>query len=396
MQKIIEIAPNDLCLVKAKIAKANKKAAALGVAPVAIESTTTFVKTTKTRNNEVEYHQMLRVELSYEPLKFGDYTFVATLDHTVGQNPIVNAVPEQIVPEQYFTTASRCDHCSTARFRKQTYLFKDAEGYKLVGRSCLKDFFGVNPVKNIDWFYSIANLDQDQEGGLSSRGERMVPVSYAVALGLALTKRYGYVSSKQAAAYAEKSNYENSIQTTAQRASSTLFVDLIQPTPEEVQYRRDLLAEADALVEQAQELIKWGVERFSTQNSSYAHNLRVLLATDFVSSRYIGYVVSIISAYNRELELNTVQNAPKSNEFVGVVGDKLVAEVTVLKHNSFETDYGVTHLFNMADAAGNTLVWFASNNALTVGDTITLKGTIKAHNERNGRNQTVLTRCKVQ
>jgi len=52
MQKTIEISPSELDLVQAKIAKANKKAAALGVAPVVIESTTPFVKTTKNNLNE--------------------------------------------------------------------------------------------------------------------------------------------------------------------------------------------------------------------------------------------------------------------------------------------------------------------------------------------------------
>ena len=396
MQKTIEIAPSFLDLVQSKIAKANKKAAALGVAPVVIESTTPFVKTSKNNLGETQYEKFLRIDLSYEPLKFGAYTFVATLDHTVGANPIINTVPEQVVPAEYFTVASRCDHCSTSRFRKQTFLFKDDEGYKLVGRQCLKDFFGVDPTKNIDWFWSIGSFG-NEEGGYGLRGENVVPVDFAMALGLVFTKRFGYVGTKQAEAYYQKSGEQASIPTTGQEVRHFLFAPPIQPTPEETQTRREIYAEAAALQEQAQELVKWALEHFAGDNGSYAHNVRSLLATDVITARYVSYVVSIIAAHARATEDQAARKVTiKSNEYVGNVGDKLVVEVTVLKLNTFETDYGTTFLFILADAAGNSLVWFASNNVLDVGDTVTLKGTVKAQNDRDGRKQTVLTRCKVQ
>lgn len=396
MQKTIEISPSFLDLVQAKIAKANKKAAALGVAPVVIEATTPFVKTIKNNLGETQYEKFLRIDLSYEPLKFGAYTFVATLDHTVGAQPIINTVPEQVVPAEYFTVASRCDHCSTSRFRKQTFLFKDDEGYKLVGRQCLKDFFGVDPTKNIDWFWSIGSFG-DEEGGYGLRGENVVPVDFAVALGLAFTKRFGYVGTKQADAYAEKSGGQASLLTTGNQVRGFLFAPPIKPTPEETQFRREVYAEANALQEQAQELVKWALEHFAGDNGSYAHNVRSLLATDVITARYVGYVVSIIAAHARATEDQAARKVTiKSNEYVGNVGDKLVVEVTVLKLNTFETDFGTTFLFILADAAGNSLVWFASNNVLDVGDTVTLKGTVKAQNDRDGRKQTVLTRCKVQ
>ena len=396
MQKTIEIAPSFLDLVQSKIAKANKKAAALGVAPVVIEATTPFVKTTKNNLGETQYEKFLRIDLSYEPLKFGAYTFVATLDHTVGANPIINTVPEQVVPAEYFTVASRCDHCSTSRFRKQTFLFKDDEGYKLVGRQCLKDFFGVDPTKNIDWFWSIGSFG-DEEGGYGLRGENVVPVDFAVALGLVFTKRFGYVGTKQAEAYYEKSGGQASLLTTGNEVRGFLFAPPLQPTDAEIEARRQIYIEAAALQEQAQELVKWALEHFAGDNGSYAHNVRSLLATDVITGRYVGYVVSIIAAHARATEDQAARNVVvKSNEYVGNVGDKLVVEVTVLKLNTFETDFGTTFLFILADAAGNSLVWFASNNVLDVGDTVTLKGTVKAQNDRDGRKQTVLTRCKVQ
>ena len=59
-------------------------------------------------------------------------------------------------------------------------------------------------------------------------------------------------------------------------------------------------------------------------------------------------------------------------------------------------NYGTTYIAIMTEVAtGNNVIWFASVNACDEGETVTLKGTVKAHNVRDDKNQTVLTRCKV-
>ena len=57
-------------------------------------------------------------------------------------------------------------------------------------------------------------------------------------------------------------------------------------------------------------------------------------------------------------------------------------------------DFGTTYLYKFADEAGNVFIWYASR-PIELQERMTLKATIKAHNERNGVKQTVLTRCKV-
>ena len=46
------------------------------------------------------------------------------------------------------------------------------------------------------------------------------------------------------------------------------------------------------------------------------------------------------------------------------------------------------------DAQGNVYIWYASRGIET-RDGMTIKGTVKNHNERDGIKQTVLTRCKA-
>lgn len=89
---------------------------------------------------------------------------------------------------------------------------------------------------------------------------------------------------------------------------------------------------------------------------------------------------------------------PKTGEYVGTVGSKIKATVTVT--NVFEnslnfhghTRYTYKHIMKSAD--DNVFVWNTSTVCYNVGHTMTLVGTVKAHEEYKGVRQTILTRCK--
>ena len=93
---------------------------------------------------------------------------------------------------------------------------------------------------------------------------------------------------------------------------------------------------------------------------------------------------------------------PKSNsEHVGNVGDKVEKVVTLKRISSFETHfsyYGETvYVYNFEDESGNVIVWKSSANTdLQGGETVTIRGTIKALDEYKGVKQTVLTRCRIK
>lgn len=109
---------------------------------------------------------------------------------------------------------------------------------------------------------------------------------------------------------------------------------------------------------------------------------------------FIDNVVEVIKAKQAE-------NAPKTaSEFIGNVGDKVDLPLTFKKTRWYETHfsyYGETvWIYTFCDANGNTVVWKTSKCVhLEEGLTYEVKGTIKAHNEYKGDNQTELTRCKV-
>lgn len=87
--------------------------------------------------------------------------------------------------------------------------------------------------------------------------------------------------------------------------------------------------------------------------------------------------------------------------YYGEVGQKIEIEVTYVDSFSFETQFGYSTVYKFDTDDGAHLVWMTSGslggNDLIVdeGSRITIRATIKAHNERNGVEQTMLNRVKV-
>ena len=77
------------------------------------------------------------------------WQFVAVLEPMTtddGQTlNLVRGMPGETCPVAYRDIVGRCDHCQTARRRKETFVVRDEAGnHKCVGRQCLKDFLGYN------------------------------------------------------------------------------------------------------------------------------------------------------------------------------------------------------------------------------------------------------------
>ncbi len=100
------------------------------------------------------------------------------------------------------------------------------------------------------------------------------------------------------------------------------------------------------------------------------------------------------------------------SQYVGQVGDKLTITVTLERAINYEVPsfrgYGedVMTIYVFRDANGNKLVWKTSGSLVTydenacrynyveIGQTFSIKGTVKAHSEYDGEMQTELQRVK--
>ena len=387
--KKFTIDQDQLEVVKSRIEKLNKKALKLGIQPTAITEQVERLAKFKevhpiTLKTVTKVKPVIDVTVTGYELKYGNYTHVATLDHTVGEDPIVKTVPDQELPVVYHTAKPHCDHCSTTRYRKNTYVFKENGQYRQVGSGCLKEFFGIDPTKTIDWFASFYELNE----GVSNNGMNWLDSNETIiSIAMAIVERTGFVGKKQAT---------DGILTTADEVK---FI-LCPPSHLDDNTKRyigEIWERAAQLKTDAVSMIEWGIEKFSNDVSDYGHNMAIFLKSGTTRYNYFGYTVSLVSAYNRDV----VEQAKKEttrfdNAYVGSVGDKITTEVVVDKVVVTEGGYGTTYIVLMTQTeTGNKLVWFASNKVLNDGDKVSLKGTVKSLNQRDGTNQTVLTRCKV-
>lgn len=89
------------------------------------------------------------------------------------------------------------------------------------------------------------------------------------------------------------------------------------------------------------------------------------------------------------------ENAP-ATEWLGNIKDKVNLNVKLTRRGDYDTQFGTTMVYTFEDAEGHQLIWKTVNwLEQKVGDSLTIKGTIKAHSEYKGIKQTELTRCKV-
>ena len=105
----------------------------------------------------------------------------------------------------------------------------------------------------------------------------------------------------------------------------------------------------------------------------------------------------------RRLALETFleNNAPAlvlSNDHFGAVGTRYEIDLTVTFVLPVDSMYGTSLLIKGHDADGHRFTTFYAGNKFDpkIGETYTVKATVKDHDEYKGENQTMLTRIAVQ
>lgn len=97
------------------------------------------------------------------------------------------------------------------------------------------------------------------------------------------------------------------------------------------------------------------------------------------------------SQQRREERLSTDR---ATSQHIGTVGARVELTLRCEKVFTFEGIYGITYINLCRDEANNVVVYKGSNG-FEEGETIKVKATIKAHEERDGVAQTLIARPKV-
>lgn len=302
------------------------------------------------------------------------WTLRARIEHGDCGN-IVTQLGEKPTNPAWFTAPARCDHCGTNRARSVTYIVESKRGeLRQVGKSCLREYTGIDPETAAAWASIREILLEDDWGGLdldelTQRYKPMYLVDEVIAHAVDSVKAKGYIKS-----------------------------DMPHSTKEDVFDRlHERIAPSKLAKKRAGEIVDW--LRDLDPRSDLLMNCQNLVKQEYVKASHIGYLAYLPVAFDRERakadERAARAEAGAKSKYIGNVGERITFRAAnAVLVTSWETQYGWTYLYKFSDDSGNILIWYASRT-VDVADGAKITGTIKAHNERDGAKQTVITRCKV-
>lgn len=342
------------------------------------------------RTVTVEYAELT---ITGDTLRIGEHEFMARVEIHSGGN-LVDTVPgiTDLNPE-FRHTVGYCEHCHTQRNRKDVFIVRNSEGRQLqVGRDCLHDFLGVDPVAvahRFKFWAAMEGFAGDYVGGPSDWGQSLEGV---MALAAVCVRLYGWCSKGQA-------QYDESLMPTSGWVGMVL-----NPCGDEQRAaaRKIVEARTDADYATAAATIKWVREELAA-NSDYTHNLKVIFGDDTIRDpRRLGLAVSAIAAYHRAqeqaLRLTKEHEVAAQSQHIGAVGERIRDLPVTLQFQRVigGNEWADAVLIKFVDDSGNILTWITSKGSgLEVGERALLTGTVKAHGDYNGAHETKMTRCKL-
>jgi hypothetical protein len=333
------------------------------------------------------------------------FHFLGKIVHTEAGNMLMlapSARNEQL-PEEWKIAQNTCDHCKTARRRKDTFIIKTPEGNIMrVGRNCLADFLKTSPASMIaisafqDAYLSLVEDDGEEGGGWGSGGWGPSLWHFLVCA-FASTRKHGFVKA---------GDWQDSEeQTKTPTKQDAMF--LANPCPKDDSWNQAVkkawVAGQPTDVDTADAI---GALLWLDQNpdqGQYIHNLKVACQLPAITGDNQGLVASLPAAYNREMGKIALKKAEKAataqSKHVGTVGERLTVEATVLTVQPLESmsRWGGSDLIKLVTDDGCVIVTFttsaSSPRQRDVGKRYSVKGTVKKHDTYKGVANTQMTRC---
>lgn len=316
------------------------------------------------------------VEVLGEPPRYEGWTFVAAVDKT-SAGAVIRTAPGAPAVENCSIEAGICEHCGTARYRRHTYLVLSASGeLKQVGKTCLKDFLGwdTTPV-----FIDEEALEEELLSAWSSQQGRSFDYDLldVARIAFALTDRFGYKSAQALGASTK---------------SEVLEVLHHGKGAEELLDQLEGHILDDEQVDSRLEVVRQSL----TQPDGFEANLAAILAGEVVEHGHLGLAATVGLVYNRAVGAREV--ILHESQWLGTVGERLEVSGKVTMVREIAGYYGTTLLVGVSVGAGDRVKMFTTAawaDAAEVGDQVRLAGVVKAHEEYEGKRETVLKRPKM-
>jgi hypothetical protein len=365
--------------VSRRLDKLVKKAAKYGNPDIGYSFGATRIEEVVTDSGpcKVEY---IDINVYGEAPKIGDWQLLARVEiaKNLSEN-LIHTVPGSDIQldSGYRTHDGHCDHCNTNRPRNDVYVLTDGDTQIAVGRTCLRDFLGIDDPKAIvsraQFFEEIRSFEADDE--LDFRGASIFLLKEILSVSAASIREVGYVSRARA--------NETGGETTGEFVKGN-----------QCGYRGydiEVTEEDRIWAEKTIEFFR-STDQF---DNDYMNNIRVLMETDIVDLKHIALIASAVITVQRAL---APKQETKESNFIGEVKQRLKGLTLILDRIIYLGSgyYGSSYLHLFKDSDGNAFSWVTGNKMMIAeGTTINVDATVKQHKEYKGTKQTVLTRAKM-
>jgi hypothetical protein len=407
MESSTHIVPVD-CIsdLQKKIDKLNRKAVKIGTTPITLtlgdkiilSETYDHEWVVRTADDKRRFGprtvECQEVTVAGEAPKYDGWMFIATLE-PVGDKNLIRAIEGIEGLSAYRETVGICEHCNKTRRRNDTYVVQHNDGTrKVVGKSCLKDFLGhTNPNQLAAWAAMILQLEEiaagyADEDAYERCGTSSWPLEEFLPAVSGCIRANGWASRTAA-----KENFG-----TVSTADQVLYV-LQMPHGEKRNKAYAEIAPSQREIDRASAALQWCQDGVDFADNDYLMNLNVIAQAGSTTAKQAGYAASMLIAHakfeDRELERKKRDERPESHH-IGNIGERLEMTLTCERIHEVESDYGCSGIHKLVDQDGNDLTWFASGSATWIdeGETVTVKATVKKHDEFRGRKQTIVNRVK--
>ena len=318
-----------------------------------------------------------------KPFKIGNYEFIAKVEVTPNGN-IVTALENVEVPDFARNTDDHCDHCHINRKRNEVFIVRnlDTKKYLQVGKTCLRDFLGIdNPASVVNAFRFEKEI-RDSEELFRTFGYNQYSVEDIFAASAYIIKKDGWISSSKA-----KMSNDPNIISTANIVASTFFSD------KAALMSWGKLSDKD--YEIADKVVKWILNQ--EPKNDYIHNLQVMVKNGYFDVKKLPFLVSAVGSYYTHINRER-QEKRNPSEYVGKKGEKIKdILITVERKTDFSSRYGDGQVIKMIDENGNIFIWYTSSYPeLETGSKYLIDATIKDHKKYKDVKQTIVTRVKFK
>lgn len=332
------------------------------------------------------------VTITGRPPSYGGWRFLAAVDNVAGQ-PVLRYPPGAAETDLVANGSIRpgtCDHCHTTRPRTTTLLVRhETSGQvKQVGSGCLKDFLGWS---TLPVFLDVDDLVGELRAHHRPTTGTQWSLESVLAYSWAIFATYGWTPASATGGRHQPTRDLVGTVLANGKGAEEILIRIADRLPQAPTMAARIITDLTPTVQ--------------PETAGYGANLKALLTAGVVPRRQLGLAVSMVNAWEHRDEAparpaaETTEPA-RTLSHAGTVGDPitLTGTITCLLPLAGYHRYSPPQrllIVDCGDTIAKTMTSAGWSHDLSRGDTVTLTGTVKAHQEYRGIPQTMLARCKL-